>query len=120
MCWRYRPEFDSDPLRRYPGKHGGDIRWQPASATASGFLDLAPDGVAAASVGVAQSPIQDGAQADLSFAETREEIEKIVSNDIYRFTLGLAGMKRCYKNFTYEHYVSKHEEFYHEILKLEN
>jgi len=44
--------------------------------------------LAAASVGVAQSPIQDGAQADLSFAETREEIEKIESEDTDIFEKG--------------------------------
>lgn len=44
--------------------------------------------LAAASVGVAQSPIQDGAQADLSFAETREEIEKIESEGTDIFEKG--------------------------------
>lgn len=44
--------------------------------------------LAAASVGVAQTPIQDGAQTDLSFAETREEIEKIESEETNIFEKG--------------------------------
>jgi hypothetical protein len=44
--------------------------------------------LAAASVGVAQTPIQDGAQTDLSFAETREEIEKIESEKTEIFEKG--------------------------------
>jgi len=44
--------------------------------------------LAAASVGVAQTAIPDGAQVDLSFAETREEIEKIESEDTEIFEQG--------------------------------
>jgi hypothetical protein len=44
--------------------------------------------LAAASIGVAEAPIQDGAQTNLSFAETREEIEKIESEETEIFEKG--------------------------------
>ena len=44
--------------------------------------------LAAASIGLADAPIQDGAQADLSFSETRNEIEKIEREDADIFEKG--------------------------------
>ena len=44
--------------------------------------------LAAASVGVAETPIQDGAQRDQSFSETREEIERILSEETDIFEKG--------------------------------
>lgn len=43
---------------------------------------------AAGSVGVETAPIEDGAQSDVSFAETREEIERLFSNDATIFEVG--------------------------------
>ena len=44
--------------------------------------------LAAASVGVAETPIQEGAQRDQSFSETREEIERIESGETDIFEKG--------------------------------
>jgi hypothetical protein len=44
--------------------------------------------LAAASVGMAEAPIQDGAQSDQSFSETREEIERIESEETDIFEKG--------------------------------
>jgi len=43
--------------------------------------------------------------------------QMIVNNDL-RGSMGLEGFKRCYKNFTREHYFKRHVDFYREVLKL--
>tara|TARA_B110000495_G_C23043596_1_gene628320 strand:- start:11332 stop:12477 length:1146 start_codon:yes stop_codon:yes gene_type:complete len=41
---------------------------------------------------------------------------KIIVNNELRGLMGLEGFKRCYQNFTREHYVNRHLDFYYQIL----
>ncbi|PHR83646.1 MAG: hypothetical protein COA59_11160 [Colwellia sp.] len=43
--------------------------------------------------------------------------QKIIVNNELRGFMGLEGFKRCYQNFTREHYFNRHVDFYREILK---
>ncbi|MBA6225831.1 glycosyltransferase family 4 protein [Colwellia sp. MB02u-18] len=42
---------------------------------------------------------------------------KIIVNNELRSAMGLEGFKRCYLNFTREHYFNRHVDFYREVLK---
>jgi len=43
--------------------------------------------------------------------------EELLVNNHLRISMGLAGLKRCHQNFTHEHYVQRHLDFYDEVLK---
>jgi len=43
--------------------------------------------------------------------------QKIIVNNELRGAMGLEGFKRCYLNFTREHYFNRHVDFYREVLK---
>jgi len=43
--------------------------------------------------------------------------EKIIVDNELRGSMGLEGYKRCYQNFTREHYFNRHVDFYREVLK---
>jgi glycosyltransferase involved in cell wall biosynthesis len=43
--------------------------------------------------------------------------QKIIVNNELRSAMGLEGFKRCYFNFTREHYFNRHVDFYREVLK---
>lgn len=55
-------------------------------------------------------------------SDTPEQVadaaEKIIVNNELRGFMGLEGFKRCYQNFTREHYFNRHVDFYREVLKL--
>jgi len=43
--------------------------------------------------------------------------EKIIRDNLLRGLMGLEGFKRCYQNFTREHYFNRHVNFYRKVLK---
>lgn len=51
-------------------------------------------------------------------AQVADAAEQIIVNDDLRGFMGLEGFKRCYQNFTREHYLNRHVDFYREVLKM--
>jgi glycosyltransferase involved in cell wall biosynthesis len=57
----------------------------------------------------------------LVVSDTPEQLadaaQKIIINNELRGAMGLEGFKRCYLNFTREHYFNRHVDFYRQVLK---
>ncbi len=43
--------------------------------------------------------------------------EKLIIDPTLRYSMGLNALRRCHQNFTREHYVNRHVDFYHQVLK---
>ena len=69
--------------------------------------------------GVPEAVIQDETGL-LAPSEAASELAqctlKLIDDNDTRQKMGLMGLKRCHSNFTREHYVTKHVDFYREVL----
>lgn len=45
---------------------------------------------------------------------------KLIINSTLRYQMGLNALRRCHQNFTKEHYVNRHVDFYREVLNSNN